>query len=131
MRFALFLHLTMMAAWLGGQLFLAAVAIPALRGVEPEQRRDVIRRVARTFGMVSIPVLLVLLGTGGWMMAEYELDPGEIPALRHKLELVGLVLVGTVVHAVAGARGAIRVSRAASVVTLFATLGVVWYATGY
>lgn len=131
MRLALFLHLVSMAAWLGGQLFLVLVAVPAFRGVDPDERRATFQRVGRAFGMVSIPVLVVLLASGGWMLVEYDLDPGEIPALRFKLELVGLVLVGTIVHAIAGARGALRVSRIASITTLAATLGVVWYATGY
>jgi uncharacterized membrane protein len=131
MRFVLFLHLVSMAAWLGGQLFLVLVALPAFRGLPAEQRLATFRRVGRTFGMVSIPVLVLLLGTGVWMMLDYDLDPGEIPALRHKLELVSLVLVGTVVHAIAGARGMLRLSRAASIATLASTLGVVWYATGY
>lgn len=131
MRLALFLHLTSMAIWLGGQLFLVLVALPALRGVDPAQRQATLRRIGMTFGKVSIPVLLVLLGSGGWMMAEYDLDPGEVPALRHKLELVGVVLVGVVVHSVAAARGMRRTSRTASIVTLAATLGVVWFATGF
>jgi uncharacterized membrane protein len=131
MRLVLFLHLASMAFWLGGQLFLMAVAVPALRRMPAEERADAFRRVGRMFGMVSIPVLLVLLGTGVWMMLEYDLSPADIPALRHKLELVSVVLVGTVVHSIAGARGMRRTSRAASVVTLLATLGAVWYATGY
>ncbi|MCB0879097.1 MAG: hypothetical protein KDC46_08980 [Thermoleophilia bacterium] len=131
MRFVLLLHLVSMAFWLGGQLFLALVAVPAARTLSDEDlRREVILRVARGFGRWSIPFLVLLIGTGVWMMVDYDLDPGEIPALQHKLELVSVVLAGTVVHAIAGARGALRVSRIASVVTLAATLGVVWYATG-
>lgn len=130
MRFALFLHLVSMATWLGGQLFLVLVALPALRGTDPDQRQDTLRRVGMAFGVVSIPLLLVLLATGGWMMAEYDMDPGERPELRHKLELVGVVLAGVVVHSVAGAKRMRRLSRTASMVTLAATLGVVWFATG-
>jgi putative copper export protein len=131
MRIALFLHLASMAFWLGGQLFLALVAVPALRGLDPVQRDEMFRKVGRAFGMVSIPALVVLLGTGGWMLVEYDLDVGAIPALRHKLELVGLVLFGTVVHVIAGARRMRRTARVASIATLLATLGVVWLATGY
>lgn len=131
MRFVLFLHLVSMAFWLGGQLFLAAVAVPAMIGADPEQRSDSLRRLGKTYGQLSIPFLLVLLGTGMWMMIDYDLNPGEIPALQHKLELVSVVLVGTVVHSFAAATGKKRLSRISSYVTLLSTLGVIWYATGF
>lgn len=130
MRTVLFLHLISMAFWLGSQLFLVLVALPAMRGSDPEQRSATFRTLGKTYGMVSIPVLFLLLGTGVYMMLDYDLDPGEIPALQHKLELVSVVLVGTVVHAIAGARGMVRLGRTFSVITLLATLGTVWYATG-
>jgi uncharacterized membrane protein len=131
MRFVLFVHLVSMAFWLGGQLFLAAVAVPAMMSADPDQRADSTRRLGRMFGTVSVPVLLILLGTGTWMMLHYDLDPGVLPALQHKLELVTLVLVGTVVHSVSAAKGMKRLSRISSYVTLAATLGVIWYAIGY
>jgi uncharacterized membrane protein len=129
MRTALFIHLLAMAFWLGGQLLLF-VAMPALARLDEPARGTAIRGVARKFGTASVVALLVLLATGIWMMVDYDLDPGEIPALQHKLELVAVVLVATVVHTIAGAKRARRVSRVASVVTLLATLGVVWFATG-
>lgn len=130
MRMVLFLHLVGMSLWLGGQLFLAAVAVPALRGAEPDLRRETFRRLGRAFGIAGIAALVLIIATGLWMMLELDLSPADHAALRHKLELVGVVLVGTVVHAVAGARRWLRVSRVASIVTLLATLGVVWYALG-
>lgn len=131
MRFVLFIHLVTMAFWLGGQLFLAAVAVPAMLGADPEQKEDSLRRVGKMFGTVSVPVLLVLLGTGTWMMLHYDLDPGEIPALQHKLEFVTVVLIGTVAHSYAAAKRMKRLSRFSSYLTLFATLAVIWYAIGY
>lgn len=128
MRTVLFLHLVGMSFWLGGQLFLAAVAVPALRGLDPEPRRDALQRVGRAFGIAGIGALALVIATGVWMMLEADLSPADNDALRHKLELVSVVLVGTLVHVVAGARRWLRVSRIASVVTLLATLGVVWYA---
>ncbi len=127
MNFVLFLHLVCMAFWLGGQLLLIVV-MPALAKLPEEQRRDVIVRVARSYGMASVPALLVLLGTGVWMMLDRNMSPSDIPALQHKLELVGVVLVGTVVHSISGAKRMRRTSRVASAVTVLATLGVVWYA---
>lgn len=130
MRIVLFVHLVSMAFWLGGQLFLTAVAMPALRSDEPAARHALFRKVGRWFGVLSVPVLALLIGTGIWMMLHLDLDPGEVPALQHKLEALGVVLIGTLVHSVAGAQGRSGLSRMASFVTLGATLVVVWFATG-
>jgi putative copper export protein len=129
MRTLLFIHLITMAFWLGGQLFMALVAVPALRSKDAEEREALFQHMGRWYGMVSVPFLLVLLGTGTAMMVDRNMNPSEIPALQHKLELVGLVLVALVVHMVAAANQKKRLSRAASVIGLLSTIGVVWYAT--
>jgi putative copper export protein len=130
MRTLLYIHLITMAVWLGGQIFLAAVIVPALRGEDPERRQAVFRTIGRWFGMVSIPVLLVLIITGGAMMSKMNVSPADVPALQHKLEALGVVLVGTVLHSIAGAKGKRKLARAASMITLVSTLAVVWFATG-
>jgi uncharacterized membrane protein len=86
------LHLVAMAFFVGGQLFLAAVVVPALRGVET---RPALRAVARRFGAGTLVAIGVLLATGAAMASHYELW-GE-GTLHAKLVLVaavgGLVLV--------------------------------------
>ena len=130
MRLLLFIHLLGVTFWLGGQLFLLGVLVPALRRVEPEQRRTLFATAGRWYGMVSIPVLLVILGTGMAMLSKLGLEPSESAALRAKLVAVAVVLAATVVHSIAAARRAQRISRASSIVTLVATIAAVWFATG-
>ena len=130
MRLLLFIHLVCVTFWLGGQLMLVAVITPALRGLDPVERHELFRKVGRMYGKVSGPVLLVILATGIWMAAKLDLDPSDSSALRNKLIAVGVVLVGTVLHGVAASRGARRLSRAGSILTLAATLAAVWFATG-
>jgi uncharacterized membrane protein len=62
------LHLLGMAFFVGGQLFLAAVVVPVLRGGE---NREPIRRVARRFGAGSAVAILVLVITGSLMASKY------------------------------------------------------------
>jgi uncharacterized membrane protein len=131
MRTLLYLHLLTMAFWFGGQLFLFTVALPALRSSDPTTRAQVFREVGRWFGMISIPALAILLGTGVAMMNKLNLNPGDITALQRKLELVGLALIFTFVHVIASANGKRRLARVGSIVTLVATLGIIWYATGF
>ena len=87
----LWLHLLAMAFFVGGQLFLAAVVVPVLRG---EETRPDLRSVARRFGagtLVAIGVLLV----SGIALASHEHLWGDA-TLHAKLALVvavgGLVL---------------------------------------
>jgi hypothetical protein len=87
----LWIHLVAMAFFVGGQLFLAAVVVPALRG---EPTRPALRQVARRFGagtLVAIGVLLasgIALATHGHFWSD--------PTLHAKLALV--VIVGGLVH---------------------------------
>lgn len=85
------LHLLAMAFFVGGQLFLAAVVVPALRGA---QTRPALRTVARRFGAGTLVAIAVLLATGIAMASHYQLW-GE-GALHVKLTLVAAVgaLVG-------------------------------------
>lgn len=129
-RILLFLHLVGVSVWLGGQLLLVVGVVPALRGMDPEARRELVVLVGRRFGQVSGPALVLILVTGIWMAATYDLSPSESTTLQHKLEAVAVVLASLVVHVVAAARGKVRVSRASAFVTLAATLVVVWFATG-
>lgn len=80
------LHLIAMAFFVGGQLFLAAVVVPAMRGVET---RPQLRAIARRFGGGTLVAIGVLLATGAAMASHYRLwDDGT---LHVKLALVAVV----------------------------------------
>ena len=91
-----FLHLLAMAAFVGGQLVLAACVVPALRADRPA-----LRAVARRFGWATLVALAVLVVTGAWMASSY--DRWHDGTLHVKLALV--VLVGALIlwHLRAGA----------------------------
>jgi len=57
----LWVHLLAMAFFVGGQLFLAAVVVPALRA---EATRPALRTVARRFGAGTLVAIGVLLASG-------------------------------------------------------------------
>jgi uncharacterized membrane protein len=87
------LHLVAMAFFVGGQLFLAAVVVPALRGAET---RPALRSIARRFGAGTLVAIGVLIATGAAMASHYRLwGEGE---LHLKLALVALVAVLVVWH---------------------------------
>jgi putative copper export protein len=111
----LWLHLLAMAFFVGGQLMLAAVLVPVLRG---EERRDWLRAAARRFGVGSLIAIALLLVTGAAMASHLHLWSDS--TLHIKLGLV--VLVGALVllhmrkpelHAIDGA-------------IFLATLAIVW-----
>lgn len=80
------LHLIAMAFFVGGQLFLAVVVVPALRGAET---RPALRAVARRFGAGTLVAIGVLLATGAAMASHYELWSDG--TLHVKLTLVAVV----------------------------------------
>jgi putative copper export protein len=81
------LHLVSMGFFVGGQLILAAVVVPVLRGGD----REPIRRVARRFGIGSAVAILVLIVTGSLMASHYhQWSDGD---LHVKLGLVALVAI--------------------------------------
>jgi uncharacterized membrane protein len=84
------LHLIAMAFFVGGQLMLAAIVVPVLRGGE---NREPVRRVARAFGVGSAVAILVLVITGSLMASHFHRWGDE--DLQIKLGLV--VLVGLLI----------------------------------
>jgi uncharacterized membrane protein len=88
-----YLHLLAMAFFVGGQLFLAAAVVPALRG---EADRDRLRAVARRFGFGTLVAIAVLIGTGIPMASHFhQWDSGTLHA---KLALVAAVAALVVWH---------------------------------
>jgi len=88
----LWLHLIAMAFFVGGQLMLAAVVVPVLRGREDGVP---LRVAARRFGFGTIAAILVLLVTGAAMASHYH--KWSNTNLQVKLGLV--VVVAFLIHA--------------------------------
>lgn len=87
------LHLIAMGFFVGGQLFLAAVVVPALRGAET---RPQLRTIARRFGAGTLVAIGVLLATGAAMASHYGLWGSG--TLHLKLALVAVVAALVVWH---------------------------------
>jgi uncharacterized membrane protein len=89
----LYLHLLAMAFFVGGQIFLVAAVVPALRGGED---RETIRAIARRFGQGSLVALGVLVITGSAMASEdHRWGSGT---LHVKLALVVAAITLVLVH---------------------------------
>ncbi len=89
----LWLHLVAMAFFLGGQLMLAAVVVPVLRGREGDVP---MRAAARRFGFGTVAAILVLIATGSAMASHYHRWSDS--TLDVKLGLVALVVILISVH---------------------------------
>lgn len=89
----LWLHLVAMAFFVGGQLMLAGVVVPVLRGREGGVP---MRAAARRFGYGTVIAILVLIATGAAMATHYHRWSDS--TLDVKLGLVGLVVVLIAAH---------------------------------
>lgn len=89
----LWLHLLAMAFFVGGQLMLAAVVVPVLRGA---QDRGPLRAAARRFGIGTVVAVAVLVVTGAAMASHQHLWSDS--TLHTKLGFVVLVGVLIGVH---------------------------------
>ena len=87
------IHLVAMAFFVGGQLMLAAVVVPAERGAPDRER---LRSIARRFGCGTLAAIAVLAATGAAMASHFH-DWGA-GALHAKLVLVGAVALLVVWH---------------------------------
>jgi putative copper export protein len=84
------LHLLSMGFFVGGQLMLAAVVVPVLRGGED---REPIRSVARRFGAGSGLAIIVLVITGSLMASHYHRwSDGDLQVKLGLVVLVGLLI---------------------------------------
>jgi uncharacterized membrane protein len=89
----LWLHLVAMAFFLGGQLMLAAILVPVLRGVDGGRP---LRAAARRFGIGTLVAIAVLLASGAAMAGHYHRWGDS--ALQVKLALVVLVAMLIAAH---------------------------------
>jgi peptidoglycan/LPS O-acetylase OafA/YrhL len=111
----LYLHLTAVAFFFGGQLVLGAVIVPVERR-NPDRAR--LRAMARRFGAGSLVALGVLIVTGIALASHLHLWSSG--TLQAKLVLVVAVIVLTLTH--------LRLPRAhlLQVAVLLATAVIVW-----
>src|SRR5262245_56718672 len=92
-KIVLFLHLLGMATFVGGQIFLAVVVVPA-----HHRRPDALALgpLVRGFGIASAGALVVLIATGAALASHFDL--WDSPTLQAKLGLLGVVLLLSVAH---------------------------------
>jgi uncharacterized membrane protein len=92
-RGVLWLHLLAMAFFVGGQLMLATVVVPVLRGTGD---RAALRAAARRFGLGTLIAVGVLIVSGAAMASHFHRWSDS--ALQVKLGLVALVALLIGVH---------------------------------
>lgn len=110
----IFLHVLGIAFFVGGQLMLALVVTPTLRG----QDRELMRTAATRFGIGSAIALALIVGTGAAMASHFHLwSSGKLHA---KIGLLAGVLVLTALHT------RTPYTRALSLATLVLSLVIVY-----
>jgi uncharacterized membrane protein len=83
------LHLLAMGFFVGGQLMLAAIVVPAMRGSDRAQ----LRAVARRFGVGSLVAIAVLVITGSLMASHFHRwSDGDLHVKLGLVVLVGLLI---------------------------------------
>jgi len=87
----LWLHLLAMAFFVGGQLMLAAVVVPVLRGLED---RAPLRAAARRFGVGTVIAFGVLIATGVAMASHEHLWDDSTLQVKMGLVAVVAILIG-------------------------------------
>ena len=104
MGWGIHLHLIAAISWIGGSVFMFVLGI-SLRNKEDQAL--VYPRIGPIFGYFEMVVLVLLISTGIWMVIEnnmyyvlfnLEVHSEVIDALRHKLILVAIMTVITIVH---------------------------------
>ena len=115
MDFWLFLHLVAMAFFVGGQLMLAVVVVPVVRGGGDP---DAMKAVAQRFGIGSAVAIAVMIVSGLIMASHYNV--WSLPEFHIKMTLFLAVLVALALHIKFSG------SHVLMAVTFLLTLGVVW-----
>ncbi len=104
MGWGIHLHLIAAISWIGGSVFMFVLGI-SLRNKEDQDL--VYPRIGPIFGYFEMVVLVLLIGTGVWMIFEnnmihvlfnFDAHSRVIDALREKLALVAIMTVITLIH---------------------------------
>lgn len=131
-----FAHVLAAMGWVGGQLLLTGVVLPAVRAeLSPQVRGPVVHRTARRFALLANPVLLpTLLVTGlllawhrGVTLASFE-NPGYGRLLGIKLMFVAASVGLAAVHGIVASRNPAR-ARPFALLGVAASVGIVVFAT--
>ncbi len=85
------LHLLAMGFFVGGQLFMAAVVVPVMRG---DENREKLLSAARRFGYGTAVAFGVLIASGAAMASHFNLWSDSTLNIKLTLFLVMLVLIG-------------------------------------
>ena len=109
-----FLHVVALAFFVGGQIMLIVAIVPVLS----ERDEDIMRAVARRFGLASGVAIVVLVATGIALASHFSRWQDE--TLQAKLAVLVLVGVLTALHI------ATPNSRAVSLALAGSSLTVVW-----
>lgn len=123
MRFVLYLHILGAAVWVGGLLVLGGL-VPAVRKATDD--REVIRAIARRFGVISWTALGIQVGTGTWMIV----DRPWTGVLAVKIGLVLLSAILAAWHTVSAGSQTPATRGAIQGVIMILALAIVWLATG-
>lgn len=131
-----FTHVLAAMGWVGGQLLLSLVVLPALRRhLEPDVRRSVVHATARRFAVVANVGLLPLLVATGLALAWHRgvtpgslNDPGYGRLLAIKLVLVVVSIGLAAVHGILASRQP-RTARPLAITGLGSSVGIVVFAT--
>lgn len=132
-----FLHVLSAAIWVGGQVVLSAVLLPAVRArLPPEGRRELLTLVGRRFGIVTVAFFVpVQVATGAALASREGVtwaslgQPGYGRTLATKLGVFVLVMLAASVHGWANGAGCAALARAFAIASLLGSLVVVLLAT--
>lgn len=131
-----FAHVLCAMVWVGGQLLLSGVVLPALRSeLPPETRGPLIHRTARRFALIAnVALLPILLATGialAWhrgVTFESFADPGYGRLLGIKLVFVAGSVGLAATHGMLAVRRP-TLARPLAMAALGASIGIVVFAT--
>jgi len=132
-----FVHVVGAVVWLGGQLTISALVLPAARRrLAVGDRADLMRVVGMRFGIATVTVLIPLQVATGLALAWHKgvtvaalADPGYGRTLAGKLVAFALVMLAVGAHGWANGVGRRTLARALAVASLVGSFGVVLLAT--
>ena len=97
-------HLICSSIWVGGSIFIAAVAVPVLRAhiQSLDERVGMMVRIGRQFNKVAVPAFGILMATGIYNARAFAADPGALTESTYGvILLIKIILVLATVGAYA------------------------------
>ena len=116
-----YLHLLGATVWIGGLIVLGGL-VPAVRQATDD--REVIKAMARRFGVISWSALGLLVLTGGYMAVDFW---SQTLAIKIGLVLLVAMLAGW--HSIAGSQQSPRTRGMIQGAILVVSLVILWVAT--